>query len=264
MRNFKKLFLLFILAATAAAAMILPAYAAAAKIKNGEELVAAMQKKYAKKWYKTLTFVQKNTQYRPDGTIQNSIWYEAMNTPGKLRIDFDPLDKGNGILFADGQQHNFRDGKLLRSQPLVHSLLVLGFDVYLQPVEKTVSQLKELNIDLSVLREDTWQGQPVYVVGAKQGDLKSPQFWVDKKNLYFVRLIEPAGKDKANTQEVQFNKYQKVKGGGWVSPEVVVFVDGKRVWMEEYSDIQTDVPLDANLFDTQKWMTVDRNYFKKK
>src|SRR4051812_26818764 len=113
----------------------------AAKIKTGEDLIKEMHQKYAGKWYKTLTFVQKNTQYKPDGTTQNSIWYEAMSSPGKLRIDFDPLDKGNGILFADDQQHSFRDGKLARSQPLIHPLMVLGFDVYMQPVEKTISQL---------------------------------------------------------------------------------------------------------------------------
>lgn len=254
MRNFKILFLLLIIA--------VPVYAA--KIKNGEELVAAMHKKYAGKWYKTLTFVQKNTQYKPDGTTQNSVWYEAMSAPGKLRVDFDPLESGNGMMFADGMQHSFKDGKLARSQPMVHPLLVLGFDIYLQPVEKTVSQLKELKIDLSVLREEVWQNKPVYVVGAKQGDLRSAQFWIDKKNLYFVRMLQPAGKDRDHTSETQFNKYQKVKGGGWIAPEVVFMLDGKRNFLEEYTEIQTDVPLDANLFNTQNWMTADRKYFQKK
>jgi outer membrane lipoprotein-sorting protein len=254
MRNIKILLLLILLAA--------PVFAS--KITNGEQLVAAMHKKYAKKWYKTLTFVQKNTQYKPDGTTQNSIWYEAMSAPGKLRIDFDPLEGGNGILFADGMQHNFKDGKLAKSSPLVHPLMVLGFDVYMQPVEKTVAQLKELKLDLSTLHEEMLNGRDVYVVGAKQGDLRATQFWIDKKNLYFVKMIQLVGKNQDHVQEIQFNKYQQAKGGGWVSPEVVFMVDGKTVYMEEYSDIQTDVALDAKLFDTQNWMTADRTYFKKK
>jgi outer membrane lipoprotein-sorting protein len=254
MRNIKILLLIILIAA--------PVFAS--KITNGEQLVTAMHKKYAKKWYKTLTFVQKNTQYKPDGTTQNSIWYEAMSAPGKLRVDFDPLTSGNGIMFADGMQHNFKDGKLAKSSPLIHPLMVLGFDVYMQPVEKTVSQLKELKIDLSTLHEEKLDGRDVYVVGAKQGDLRTTQFWVDKKNLYFVKMIEPVGKNQERVQEIQFNKYIQVKGGGWVSPEVVFLVDGKRVFMEEYSDIQTDVALDAKLFDTQEWMTADRTYFKKK
>jgi hypothetical protein len=200
MRHFKILFLLLVIA--------VPAYAA--KIKNGEQLVKAMHDKYAGKWYKTLTFVQKNTEYKPDGTTQNSVWYEAMSAPGNLRIDFDPLESGNGLLFAGGAQHNFKDGKLIRSQPTIHPLMVLAFDVYLQPIEKTVSQLKELKIDLQVLREDTWQGRPVYVVGAKAGDLRSAQFWIDKKNLYLVRMLQPVGRNKERTSETQFNKYQKV------------------------------------------------------
>jgi outer membrane lipoprotein-sorting protein len=254
MRNLLSLVLLLL--------AFVPAYAA--KITNGSELIAAMHKKYDGKWYKTLTFKQKNTQYKPDGTTENSYWYEALSAPGKLRIDFDPLDKGEGIMFADGMQHSFKDGKLARSTPFLHPLLVLGFDVYVQPVEKTVEQLGTLKIDMSVLHEDTWQGAPVYVVGAKQGDLTSAQFWVDKKNLYFVRMLQPVGKNKDHTQETLFNKYEKANSGGWISTEVVFSVDGKKNWMEEYSDTQTNVALDKDLFDTGKWMSVDRKYFVKK
>ena len=254
MKSFKVIILLILLA--------FPILAA--KLNNGEDLISEMQKRYAAKWYQTITFVQKTTIFKPDGTKQVSTWYEAMNTPGRLRIDFAPLEKGDGMLFVDGMLHSFRDGKLARSQPYVHPLLVLGFDVYRQSAEKTISQLKELKIDLSVLHEEMWQGKPAYVVGAKQGDLRSPQFWIDRKNLYFVRLLEPVGKDKTNLQEIQFNKYLKVKGCGWVSPEVLVFVDGKPTQTEEYTEIQAGVFLDGKLFETTNWMTADRTYFQKK
>ena len=239
----------------------MPAYGA--KFENGEQLVAAMHKKYDGKWYKTLTFVQKNTAYKPDGTTENSLWYEALSAPGRLRIDFDPLAGGEGIMFVDGQQHTFKDGKLANSRPFIHPLLVLAFDVYTQPVDRTVSQLKELKFDLSQIREDTWKGHPVYVVGAKEGDLKTGQFWVDKKNLLFVRMLQMVGKNNDHVQETQFNKYEKAKGG-WVSTEVLFLVDGKKNWLEEYSDTQANVPLAADLFDTGKWMTTDRKYYIKK
>jgi hypothetical protein len=253
MRNLKIIALLLLLTA-------LPAFGA--KITNGEELITAMHKKYAGKWYKTLTFVQKTTQFKPDGTTQVSTWYEAMSVPGKLRVDITPLEGGNGFMFLDNTQYGFKDGKLTRSVPRIHPLLVLGFDVYAQPVDTTVKLLKDLNMDLSVLHEETWQGKPVYVVGAKQGDLNAPQFWIDKKNLYFVRLIELVGKDKKQVQETQFNKYQKAKGGGWVSAEVIFNVDGKKIITEDYSDIQTDVKLDEKLFDPQKWSEADKTYYQ--
>jgi hypothetical protein len=222
------------------------------KIKTPEDLIRAMHDRYAKTWYKTLTFTQKTTHYEKDGTSRSEIWYEAASLPGKLRIDFDPVKDGNGILFADDTLYEFKKGKLEKSQPLVHPLMVLGFDVYALPTSATIAKLKQLKFDLSVMHEDTWQGRGVYVVGAKQGDARSPQFWVDKEHLYFVRMIQPVGKDGSLTREIQFNKYERA-GGGWVAPEVVFLSEGRRETLEEYSEIRADVKLDDRLFDPQQW-----------
>src|SRR5437762_1993496 len=69
----------------------------ASEIKASEDLIHAMQKKYAQSWYKTLTFVQKTTEFEADGKTKVSTWYEALYAPGRLRIDFDPIADGNGI-----------------------------------------------------------------------------------------------------------------------------------------------------------------------
>jgi hypothetical protein len=90
--------------------------------------------------------------------------------------------------------------------------MILGFDMYRLPQADVLEKLKGLKFDLTIFREDTWQGRPVYVVGAKAGDLHSPQFWIDQKNLYFVRMLRPVGRDGAQTQETQFNKYRKLGG----------------------------------------------------
>jgi outer membrane lipoprotein-sorting protein len=234
----------------------------AADFKTGEEVLTAMKKKYEGKWYKTLTFEQKTTNYKPDGTTVVETWYEAFTMPGKLRIDMTPLEKGNGIIFADGKIYQFRDGKLAGSRDFVHPLLVLGFDVYGQPVETTAAQLKGLGIDLSVVHEEPWQNSTAVVVGAKQGDLTTPQFWIDKKNLVFTRLFQLGGRDKKVVQETQFNGYQKAKGGGWVSAEVKFIVDGKVVTTEEYTNIKIDMTLSPDLWNAEKWMTVDKTYYK--
>ncbi|MFN2577747.1 MAG: hypothetical protein ABR607_08655 [Pyrinomonadaceae bacterium] len=227
----------------------------AAKIKTTEDLVQAMQKKYAKSWYKTATFVQKTTNIDKDGNKKVETWYEALSVPGSLRIDFTPTRDGNGILFTNNQIYVFKNGKVDANRPYVHPLMILGFDLYRLPQAEVMEKLKGLKFDLSLLREDTWQGRPVYVVGAKAGDLHAPQFWIDQKNLYFVRMIRPGGRDGAQTQETQFNKYQKL-GGGWMSPEVIFTVDGKVVTTEEYSELRAEMPLDPKLFDPQYFATV--------
>ena len=226
-----------------------------AKISNTNDLIAAMQKKYGKTWYKTATFVQETTEFQPDGTSKVETWYEAMSVPGSLRIDFTPTSAGNGILFTDGKLYIFKDGKVDTTRPFEHPLLILGFDIYRAPASEITAKLQALKFDLSQFREDTWQGRPVYVVGAKAGDLHSPQFWIDQENLYFVRMLRPAGKDGTGTQETQFNKYQKL-AGGWMAPEVLFMVDGKMVTTEKYSDMRGDVTLDPKLFDPQSWTTV--------
>ena len=229
--------------------------AAEAKISNTNELIAAMQKKYEKSWYKTATFVQETTNIQPDGTSKIEIWYEAMSVPGNLRIDFTPTSAGNGILFTDGKIFVFKGGKIENSRAFAHPLLILGFDIYRAPATEIITKLQALKFDLSQFHEDTWQGRPVYVVGAKAGDLHSPQFWIDQKNLYFVRMLRPGGRDGTQTQETQFNKYQKL-GGGWIAPEVIFSVDGKIVTTEKYSEMRADVTLDPKLFDPQSWTTV--------
>ena len=241
--------------------MAMPLFAV--DVKSGDDLIAAMQKKYADKWYKTLTFVQKTIHHQPDGTTTSEMWHEAMTVPGKLRIDFVDSKTGDGILFADGKIYSFRESKPATGRPFVHPLLVLGFDVYMQPAATTVEQVKGLGIDLSVIHEEKWQGQAVYVVGAKQGDLNTSQFWVDKKNLLFVRLIQLGGKDKKNVQETQFNKYVK-SGGGWVSAEVKFFTDGKPTTTEEYSEIQSGMQLSSDLWNPDKWSTAKSDYWLKK
>lgn len=225
-----------------------------AQISNTNELIAAMQKKYGKSWYKTATFVQETTNFQTDGTSKVEIWYEAMSIPGSLRIDFTPTTDNSGILFTGGKISRFKNGKVESTRSFEHPLLTLGFDIYRSPASEVITKLQAMKFDLSQFREDTWQGRPVYVVGAKAGDLHSPQFWIDQKNLYFVRMLRPAGQDGTQTHETQFNKYQKL-GGGWIAPEVIFMVDGKIVTTEKYSEIRGDVKLDPKLFDPQFWTT---------
>jgi outer membrane lipoprotein-sorting protein len=235
--------------------LMLSTIGSAATITNTEQLIQAMQKKYAKSWYKTATFVQKTTNIDKDGQRKVEIWYEAMSLPGSLRIDFTPIKDGNGILFTNSQIYVFKDGKVENTRAFVHPLMVLGFDIYAMPANEVIEKLNGLKFDLSLFHDDVWQGRPVYVVGAKAGDAHSAQFWIDQKNLYFVRMIRPAGKDGTQTQETQFNKYVKL-GGGWMSPEVVFLVDNKIVTIEEYSDLRANVTLPDKLFDPQLFATV--------
>jgi len=224
----------------------------AQEIRDGETLLRAMHGRYQNNWYETLTFTQKSTTHNDDGTDKSEIWHEAMLLPGKLRIDIGAPADGNGTLVANGALTSFQNGKALDPHPFVHMLLVLGFDVYRQPTQATVDQVKGQGFDLTKLREDSWDGESVYVVGADKGDLKSKQFWVEKKRLLFVRLIAPDRRDAGKTADSRFADYRQLLVG-WVAARVEFFVAGKNVFSEEYSEIQTNPKLNPALFDPRQF-----------
>lgn len=213
---------------------------------NGKELIKAMHDKYPA-WYRTLTFVQTTTDHRKK-TVET--WYEAARIPGILRIDIAPIDSGKMLLFRNDSIYQYDQAALKAAVPFVHPLMVLGFDVYRDPVEKTVARLEGLKFDLTRLREDTWQGRPVYVVGADKGDTTTRQFWIDKERLVFVRSLETA--KSGAIAETQFNKYEKL-GKGWIAPEVIFKANGETIITEEYSEMKGDVALPDLLFEPKPY-----------
>jgi outer membrane lipoprotein-sorting protein len=232
--------------------MALTPLCAAQDIRSGDALLRAMHDRYQSTWYQTLTFTQKSTTYKADGTSSAETWYEAALLPGRLRIDIGPPANGNGYVLVDGDVSIVKDNKVVGTRHSVNMLLVLGFDVYWQAPEVTINVVKGEGYDLSKIHEDVWEGKPAYVVGAEKGDLKSKQFWVAKDTLLFVRVIEPARDNAAKVDDIRFTDYRSL-AGAWVAAGVEVYSDGKKVFSEDYSDIQANVKLDPAVFDAQKF-----------
>jgi hypothetical protein len=218
---------------------------------SGDAVLRAMHERYAGKWYRTLTFGQLTVQAPPGGGERRATWWEAMSIPGRLRIETDSTGR-SGQLFARDSQFVIVGGQLRRGVPGHNPLLVLGFDVYGQPPERTAAILRELGFPGGPVREETWQERPVWVVGGAPGDLHSHQYWVDRERLVFVRLLQPLPGDTAQTYDVRFNKYRPL-GGGWIAPEVEALVGGKRTLYEEYFDVRENTPLPEALFDPRAW-----------
>jgi hypothetical protein len=229
--------------------MSLGSVAAAQTVSSPEQLIAAMHTRYSAKWYHTLTFEQQSITHKPDGTESTEIWHEALWLPGRLRIEIGDPQAGKGMLFVKNHLYVFREGKLASDRAYIHPLLVLGFDVYTQPIDATMQQLRDLHFELSSMHEESFNGRATYVVVAKSGDLHSLQFWIDKERLYFVRLIEPSEKPPGAIQDIRFEDYEGVAGGGWIAKRVAVLSDAKLVFEERYSDLKINPELKKELFD---------------
>jgi hypothetical protein len=222
-------------------------------ITSSDQLLAAMHDRYAGKWYRNITFVQKSTYLRPDGTPSRvETWYEAGVIPGRLRIDLGEPSRGNGVLYRGDSVYTIQAGRIASRQADRNPLMILGFDVYGQPPSRTFEQLRGEGIDVTLLRLDTLYGKRVYVVGALRTDTTSNQFWVEADRLLFVRLLQTDANRR--TQDIRFEKYVQ-HGGGWVAEEVRVLMGGRMVFHEEYSNVRVNVALDENLFIPERWST---------
>lgn len=222
------------------------------KISDGRALLTAMHDRYKDAWYESVVFKENAITLNADGTKKTEVWDEALEMPGKLRINRGATSEGNGFIFSDGTLTTFKDGKASPPRPFVHMLLVLGFDVYRQPAETTINLVAAQGYDLSKIHEEKWDGEDVYVVGAAQGDLKSKQFWIEKRRLLFVRLIAPDDHDSNKIHDTRFRDYRKLSPG-WISARVEFYVDGKNTFNEDYFDIKANGKLDPALFDPAKF-----------
>ena len=227
-------------------------FARAQEIHSGDALLRAMHDRYQSSWYQTVTFTQTSTTYKPDGTSSAETWYEAASIPGRLRIDIGPPADGKGYVLVDGEVSIIKENKVAGTRHSVNMLLVLGFDVYRQDPVKTIEVVKGEGYDLSKLHEDTWEGKAAYVVGAEKGDLKSKQFWVAKDTLLFVRDIEPSRADATKMDDIRFTNYRPL-AGVWIAAGVEVWSEGKKVFSEDYTDIEANVKLAPGTFDAQQF-----------
>jgi hypothetical protein len=227
---------------------------AAARLTTGDAVLRAMRERYDGRWYRTLTFTQRTVQVPPGGGAERrGTRHAAMSIPGRMRLETDSTGR-NGQLFARDSQYVILNNQLRRGAAGHNVLQVLGFDVHAQPPARTAEQLRGLGFPTGgAVREDTWQGRPVYVVGGRgAGDLHSHQFWVDRERLVVVRLLQPLPGDTAKTYEVRFNKHRRL-GDGWMATEVEALADGRRTLFEEYSDVRVDPRLSDALFDPRRW-----------
>ena len=224
-------------------------------IADAATLIAAMHDRYPN-WYRTLAFVQTTTIYRNNGELVQK-WYEMASLPGKLRIDTDTGSK-SGQLFANDSVYTIANGKLTRADAGINELLVLGFDVYRQPVARTIAQLRSHGFDLGKLHEDQWNGKRVFVVGAVAGDTTAKQFWVDATDLLFVRAI---GASPRGRSDVRFDRYERTKGG-WIATEVLQLVNGRPALREQYANVQIDPMLSDAYFDPRAWHGVSQLFTK--
>jgi hypothetical protein len=219
-------------------------------------LVKAMHDRYAGKYLKSMSFLQNNTAYTTTGQEQKSQWYEHVEIPGKLRIAFLPASQKSGLVQVEDRVASFDNGIRVDFRPSVNPLLLLTADVYASPVATTMRSLDSLHVDGEIIRNDEWEGEPVYVVGAKAGDSTANQMWVDRNHLRLVRFIQRSTSgERTIVSDIRVRGYKDIQGFE-VPTEFLVLRNGRPVWREEYADVRVNEEFPVGTFDQAKWYDI--------
>ncbi len=211
---------------------------------SGEVIVRAAYARYAGKWPRTITYVQRTEDL---GTERPQTWYTALELPGKLRVDIAPLGVGRALIVRGDSTFGYGAGQLRSASRQPNPLLLLLYDLHTQPPERTIASLKALGFDLTKSHEDNWVGRPMLVVGAAKGDSVSDQFWFDKERMVVVRLIA-----NRRTFEARIAAYKQF-GGGWVEGAVETWNRGRLVRKQENTEIKVGMKHEAGLFDPRNY-----------
>jgi len=226
--------------------------------RSGTDVLERMHAAYAGRWYHTLTFVQKTTIRRQNGSDTVQTWYESLRhsaTSGtRLRIDFGNPADGNGVIYTTDSSYRMRAGKVTASNAHGNEFLPLIEGVYVQPVAQTVKEIAPSGVDLSRVTTATWKNRKVWIVGTtSESDSTSPQFWVDAESKVLARMILRTDASSPPI-DVHMDKYEGA-GKGVLGTRIEMFIGGSRMQAEEYSDWKVDVELDPGLFETATWGT---------
>ncbi|MBK6496555.1 MAG: hypothetical protein IPG05_15885 [Gemmatimonadetes bacterium] len=212
-------------------------------VSPGEAVVKAAYAKYAGKWPTSFTYLQKTVL--PDG--RKETWYHAVKLPGLLRIDVAPDITGRAILYRNDSLYSYGAKQMKTRSWWPNSFLVLTGDLHVAPPAETIKRLRAFGFNLDITHEESVKGVKYIVVGAKQGDLRSKQFWLEKERMIVMRLIEPNGADPSRPMEAQFTKYTRL-GGGWIEGFVLITLGGQPTQVEERYEIKNNAKIDPAIF----------------
>ena len=225
--------------------------------KSGSEVFQRMHDAYAGKWYRSLTFVQKTTQRRPNGTDSVSTWYESLRQVGnktQLRIDFGDPSNGNGVLYTADSVWRVRGGKLVSASSGGNEFLPLIEGVYFNPVAQTVHELDSTKIDMSRVFEGRYMNRRVWIIGASSAsDTTSPQVWVDVDRNVAVRAILSLAPN-VPVLDIHLDGYVPIESA-WLATKIAMTQGGVPRQTEEYRDWKVNVDPPPALFDVATWTT---------
>lgn len=212
----------------------------------GKEIIEQMHRRWAGKWYRNLQFEQTVDFYKENKIVKQEVWQELLNAPGNLHLRFNGFETGNGAIFRNDSVYYYTNGGMTKKEARVHQLLLLGFDVYFQDPLVTIQKLTQTGIDPSLSYDTIIDHKPVVVLGAKDPSGRhSGQCWIDKENLYLIKVIAVKN---GHLSEIEFREYKTIQSYP-VATEITFKTDQQLVMVEKYFNISFPASVNPDVYD---------------
>ncbi|MBA3889418.1 MAG: hypothetical protein H0X64_02710 [Gemmatimonadaceae bacterium] len=197
---------------------------------------------------RTAAFTQANTVALSSGDILQR-QRVLVRAPDAMRIDNLPLSGGSGAIYIDGRAISYASGRRAAAANERNPLMLLGFSVFAQPAAASVASLSALGVRTSVIREETFDGAPVWVIGAAPGDSTSNQVWIDSRRWIPLRIIQSV---RSGTRTlVSDTRFSGHAAPAPTVPRVIdVYRDGRRALRGTIDDLRVGVTVPGAAFDT--------------
>jgi len=214
-----------------------------------EDFFKKLKTSVNRKSVQAFSFVQRTVIYNKDATTREETWYEAVQYPDKLRIDFLDPKKQNTSLHRNDSTYSFREGQLVNSRFRPNEFLTIEGGILSLTAEQLKDKLAKAGYDVSIVSQTSWNSRPVYILGALPNDSQRKQCWFDAEHLYMVRRLMP--RNDTTVLDVQYEDFKKYKGS-WIESRVKFLENNKLIQDEFYLDITPVRKFDERLFDPHR------------
>ncbi len=211
-----------------------------------ENLIRYWKDRYQDDRLHAFTFEQETIRFKDGVPSDTSIWYEAVQYPDKFRIDLGPKANRNSNLWRNDSIYVQRKGEIVHQGAEVRSSIIMEGALYVIPPDSTLAKLKAVNLDPALFDTASYEGTLAYIIGAKKGDLQSPQIWLDAERRILVRSISKS--KKGALLEGRYGEFKQL-WGHWVESYIEFFRDGELMQVEWYKNIDVHPELSPKVFD---------------
>ncbi len=212
---------------------------------TAEKILSKMYHRYYNKWYKNFTFDQTTENYVKDSLVKTATWHETIVYPDYFRISFGDVSNGNAVIFIKDSSYNFSKGKLVKKSLRGEDLTFLLGGMYFISFDSVKIKMGKEGYDITKAYQTSWNGKPMYVIGAGNAEEKLNQLWIDKKKLIVVKFIKYKGQNK---EEAVFSDHVKF-GKAWSETSCIFYSNDKVLQKEKYYNCQVNTNVDMGIFD---------------